>query len=145
MRLRIFWISMALIFLFAATACAKEAPEPTATATPEATATVIPTVTPEPTATPLPTATPDPLGAFFLDIEEPAGLEAIVESSTFTVVGRTRLDAVVSVNDTFAEVDIDGRFRVILTLEEPVNIIEVVASLSSGEELVEIIVIVVSP
>ena len=68
-----------------------------------------------------------------------------MESSTFTVVGRTRLDAVVSVNDTFAEVDIDGRFRVILTLEEPVNIIEVVASLSSGEELVEIIVIVVSP
>jgi hypothetical protein len=81
----------------------------------------------------------------FLDIESPATLEIIVAEATYVVVGRTRLDAVVSVNDTFAEVDEDGRFRISVSLEEGPNIIEVISTLSSGKEVVEIIVIIYSP
>jgi len=120
-------------------------PVPTATPVPIPTQTPVPTATPLPTATPIPTATPDPLGAMFLDIEEPASVEAIVAEAAFTVVGRTRLDAVVSVNDTFVEVNVDGRFRVTLQLEEGPNIIDVISRLSSGEEVVEILVIIYSP
>ena len=98
-----------------------------------------------PTATPVPTATPDPLGSMFLDIEEPASVEVIVAEGTFTVVGRTRLDSVVSVNDTFAEVNEDGRFRVTLQLEEGPNIIDVIAKDSTGKQVVEILVIIYSP
>ena len=81
----------------------------------------------------------------FLDIEAPATLEIIVAEATYVVIGRTRLDAVLSVNDTFAEVDEDGRFRVNVQLEEGPNIIDVISTLSSGEEVVEILVIIYSP
>ena len=106
-----------------------------------------PTATPTlaATATPTPTPTPEPIGEFFMYIEEPETAESIVAESFFTVVGRTRIDAVVSVNDIFAEVDSDGRFRVPMQLEEGPNIIEVIASLESGEELVEILVVIYSP
>ena len=110
---------------------------PTATPTPTATAT--------PTASPTPTATPEPTGDFFLYIEEPEFIESIVAESSITVVGRTRIDAVLSVNDVFAEVDEDGRFRVVVELEEGPNFIEVVVSLESGEELVEILTVIYSP
>ena len=112
-------------------------------ATPTATATSPPTATP--TVTPTPTATPDPTGEFFLNIEEPESIESIVAEASITIVGRTRIDAVVSVNDVFAEVDEDGRFRVPMELEEGPNIIEVVASVGTGLELVEILVVIYSP
>ena len=84
--------------------------EPTEAATPAPTAT--------PTITPTPTATPEPTGEFFLNIEEPESIESIVAEASITIVGRTRIDAAVSVNDIFAEVDEDGRFRVPMELEE---------------------------
>ncbi len=115
----------------------------TATPTATATATLTPAESPTPTATP--TATPEPTGEFFLYIEAPETTESIVAEASLTVVGRTRIDAVVSVGDVFAEVDEDGRFRVPVQLQEGPNIIEVVVSLESGEELVEILVVVYSP
>lgn len=99
-------------------------------------------------ATPTPTATALPLPSgdeFLLSIEEPFDIESIVDESSIEVVGRTRVDAVVSVGNDFAEIDEDGRFRVPVQLEEGPNIIEVVASLESGEELVEILVVIYSP
>ena len=117
--------------------------EATEIATPTATATPPPTATP--TVTPTPTATLEPTGEFFLTIEEPESIESIVAEASLTIVGRTRIDAMVSVNDIFAEVDEDGRFRVPMELEEGPNIIEVVASVGTGEELVEILVVIYSP
>ncbi len=99
----------------------------------------------QPKVRPTATATPDPTLEFFLHIEEPETVEAIVAESSITVVGRTRIDAAVSVGDTFAELDEEGRFRVPVQLEEGPNFIEVIASLESGEELVEILVIIYSP
>ena len=106
------------------------------TAGPTATVTAIPptpTAIP-PTETPEPTVTPDAVGAFFLDIIEPVDGDAIVTTPTFDVVGRTSVDALVSVNDTFADVAIDGTFTVTVALDEGPNDIEVVASTAAGEE-----------
>jgi hypothetical protein len=114
-----------------ATACGGEEPPPTPTATA--------------TPTPTPLATAEYAEGFFLHIEEPSNVESIIAESPITIVGRTRVDAVVSVGDVFAEVDEDGRFRVPVQLEEGPNIIEVVASVESGEELVEILVVIYSP
>ena len=80
-----------------------------------------------------------------MQIEEPESVESVVAESTITVTGRTRIDAAVSVRLEFADVDEEGRFSVLVLLEEGPNIIQVVASLGSGEELVEILVVVYSP
>ncbi len=107
---------------------------PTATAT----ATSIP---PTPTPAP-PAATADAVGAFFLDILEPVDGEAVVTTATFEVAGRTSIDALVSVNDTFIDVAVDGTFRATVTLEEGPNIIEVVASTAEGDESSIVLVII---
>ncbi len=124
-----------------------ETPDPTFTPTPAATATPTPTATasPTPTATATPTPTQEPTGEHFLAIEQPESVESIVATPSITVVGRTRVDAVVTVGDVFAEVDEIGRFQVPVQLEEGPNIIEVIASLESGEELVEVLVVIYSP
>ena len=107
-------------------------------------ATVVPpTSTPEPT--PTPTAIPDAFGAFFLHIAEPEDGEAIVTTSTFDVVGRTSVDALVSVNDLFPEVAVDGTFTSTVTLEEGPNIVEVVASTSAGDESSVVLLIIYEP
>ena len=59
---------------------------------------------------------------------------SFVSTDTVDVVGRTRVDAAVSVQDTFVEVDEDGRFELTVELVEGPNIIEVVASVGTGEE-----------
>ncbi|MBI4202683.1 MAG: DUF4382 domain-containing protein [Chloroflexi bacterium] len=112
-----------------------EEPGPDATVTPAVIA----------TETPTPTPTQDAASTFFLAIEQPESEESIVAVSSITVIGRRRLDAVVTVGDVFAEVDADGRFQAPVQLEEGVNIVEVVASIESGEELAEVLVIIYSP
>jgi hypothetical protein len=101
-------------------------------------------VTPAPTATPAPT--PDALSdVHFLEVSSPqpdpdAGL-VFVSEPTLVVLGRTRVDAAVTVSvinldiDLFVEVDEGGRFEATVQLEEGLNFIEVVASVASGEEL----------
>jgi|GEM_PF-825492 hypothetical protein len=130
--------------------------------TPEPTPTRVPPVTPPtpqlPTSVPAtatavppaatlvpPTATPDPVGAFFLHMVEPIDGEAFVTTSTFDVIGRTSVDALVTVNDTFADVAIDGTFTVTVDLEEGPNIVEVVASTAAGDEASEVLVIILEP
>ena len=116
----------------------------TATPTEVPTATAVPpTATPEPNATP--TAVPDATGAFFLHIAEPVDGEAIVTTNTFDVVGRTSVDALVSVNDLFPEVAVDGTFTVTVSLEEGPNIVEVVASTGAGDEASEVLLIIYEP
>ncbi len=103
------------------------------------------TAEPAETETPTATPTPDPLVEFYLIIESPESRETIVADQGLTVIGRTRIDAVVSVNDVFAEVDEDGRFWVPIVLEEGPNIIEVVVSVGTGEEQSEVLVVIYSP
>jgi len=139
-----------------------EAPPPTATALPETatpTATTAPAETATPAATitpteaptaappesPAPTPTQDPTGALFLAIESPADLVEIVTEDTVEITGRTRIDALVSVNDEIVDVDENGRFSATVALEEGDNVIEIVASIATGEEVGESLVIFYEP
>jgi hypothetical protein len=122
-----------------------EVPEPTET--PEPTST--PTPTPTPTIIPTPTATPDALAEeFFLYIvspqPEPDEEIIFVTEPTVTLVGRTRIDAAVTVDDTFMDLDDDGQFEITLELEESFRVIEVVAS-TSEEELSLVLTIAYEP
>ena len=76
---------------------------------------------------------------------EPQGLEVITGDSRIQLVGSTRIDAVVTVNDTVVEPDVDGLFALGVDLEEGPNIIEIVASISSGDQQDLVLVVVYSP
>ena len=73
-------------------------------------------------------------GALFLQLESPEGTEVVVTVPKLTVVGRTRVDAAVSVNDNLVEPDLEGRFRQVVDLEVGANVIEIVVSNASGEQ-----------
>ena len=166
-RLRAAGIALAVLGALTIAACSADEPTPTSapaptdtprptpTATPAATATatpVPPTATATPVPTPTPTATPVPTPTstpapedFVLHIIEPVAEETLTTNPTLLVSGRTRVDAVVSVNDTFVEPDINGLFSTELTLDDGPNIVEVVASISTGEQLSVVLVVIYEP
>ena len=122
--------------------------EPTVapTAAPTTVSTVVPPVSPTPAATPVPSPTLVATEAeFFLQLIDPQGEEVITEERTIDVVGRTRVDAVVTVNDSLIEPDSDGLFMSNVDLEEGPNIIEVIASVASGEQEELILVVIYVP
>jgi len=128
----------------AATATAEPSVEPTSEATP------IPTIAPtlEPTATPVPVPTPVPADAepeLTLELLEPEELEVITEVSRIELVGLTRVDAVVTINDTVVEPDGDGFFSLGVDLEEGPNLIEIIASVASGEQKDLVLVVIYIP
>ena len=100
---------------------------------------------PPPVATP--TSTPDPLdvGALFLEISSPPEAETVVLAPELTVAGRTRSDAAITINDLVVSPDLNGRFSADLTLEPGTNIIEVVVSVASGEQLDEVLAVIYTP
>ena len=133
--------------------CAGGDPTATSTSPPTATAPPVPSPTPTPAAdtAPPPTPTLTPTGAatltpddterLFLEIIEPED-ESVVSTEAVAVQGTTAADAVVSVNGAVVEVDAQGAFEAIVTLEEGPNLIEVVASdLTGAEESRDIVVI----
>ena len=131
--------------------------EPTAEPTPTPTIALTPippplppaaTGTPVPTATPLPEPTPSPEaieGPLFLQLIQPEATEIFIQESSINVVGRTRVDAVITVNDIVLEPDIDGRFETTVALEIGANIIEVVVSVLSGEQEDLVLVVIYLP
>lgn len=81
-----------------------------------------------------PGPTPDALSeVFFLEVLSPDHQTSFADGPSVAVSGRSRVDAVVSVNDTLAELDEDGAFEVVESLVEGPNLIEVVASVDGGE------------
>lgn len=71
---------------------------------------------------------------FPLEIIAPAILDLVVKESPINIRGRTRLDALVTVNDYVVEPDIEGYFQQAIDLAPGLNIIEVIASIASGEQ-----------
>jgi hypothetical protein len=103
------------------------------------------TPTPAPAmSTPAPTATPAP-DEFVLHIEEPVEAETITSSDVLTVRGRTRADAALTIGDAFVEPNIDGLFSVDVPLQEGPNVVEVVASIATGEELSQVLTVIYIP
>lgn len=60
-------------------------------------------------------------------------------------MGATNPDNVVSVGGEVVEVDEDGNFTVVVTLEEGPNVIEVIASNFDGEEVDTLITVIYFP
>ena len=69
----------------------------------------------------------------FLQIVEPED-ETIVNDPTVVVVGRTTPDAVVSVDEEVAQVNAEGEFAAVVTLDSGPNVIEVVTSDLTGTQ-----------
>lgn len=143
-----FLIFLGLLALTLAACGGGESPE--ATGEPPQ-ATLIPpnTASPDPAAAPTTesaTATPVATeGDLFLQLISPPELEVFTDTGTLTVAGRTRVDAVVTINDSVVEPDIDGEFSLDVPLEEGPNIIEIVASVDSGEQLDLVLVAIYLP
>jgi len=70
----------------------------------------------------------------FLEIINPSDEVAFVVTATFVITARTLLDAAVSVNDDLVDVNEKGILESVITLVEGPNLVEVVASVSGGEE-----------
>lgn len=126
-------------------------PTPSPTAAPTSVPAAPPlaaTDTPVPTVTPLlePTPSPEAIeGPLFLQLIQPEETEVFVQESSIKVVGRTRVDAVITVNDMVVEPNIDGQFESTVPLEIGANIIEVVVSVASGEQKDLVLVVIYTP
>lgn len=100
---------------------------------------------PAPTAPTSPPATPSTRPeVFFLEVREPQD-ESVVSVGDIRLSGATTPDAVVSVNGKIVEVDEEGNFVTMVTLEEGPNLIEVVASDFEGNEDSCILTIIYAP
>lgn len=71
---------------------------------------------------------------FFLEVLEPSEIDIVVRKSPITIKGHTRLDALVTVNDYVVEPDIQGHFQQAIDLAPGLNVIDIIASISSGEQ-----------
>ena len=80
-----------------------------------------------------------------MQLVEPSEFEVFTDAGSMTVAGRTRIDAMVTVNDTIVEPNIGGEFSLDMALEEGPNIIELVASVASGEQLDLVLVAIYVP
>jgi len=68
--------------------------------------------------------------------------ESVVNSAEVMVKGETNPDAVVTVNGTVADVDAEGKFSAVVSLEEGPNVIEVNASDFEGREASEVLSVI---
>ncbi len=82
---------------------------------------------------------------FFLNIASPEQSEVIVDTASIVISGETSVDAAVSIGDSFVEVSIYGTFETTIQLEDGINIIEVIASISGGEQFNQVITIIYAP
>ncbi len=82
--------------------------------------------------------------SLFLEILEPAD-ETVVTDSTLVVVGRTTPDAVVSVAEQTVDVNAEGDFVALVTLDLGPNVIEVAASDLSGTQETSLLAVIYLP
>ena len=113
-------------------------------AAPSATAVIVSSSTASATEVPSPTAVATE-GELSLQLVAPTETEVFTDVGSMSVAGRTRVDAIVTINDTIVEPNIDGHFSLDMPLEESPNIIEVVASVASGEQMDLVLVAVYVP
>lgn len=88
--------------------------------------------------------TPTPSSSFTMTIETPHDGETI-RFAPVQVIGQTSPGAVVSANDTVGIANAEGRFSLAVPLQEGPNVLEVVASNSSGEQVYAILTVLYQP
>jgi len=81
----------------------------------------------------------------FLHLVSPISTEVVVNQSSIEVIGRTRVDALVTVRDYAIEPDIEGWFRQEIQLDPGANIIEVIVSVANGEEKSQVLAVIYVP
>ena len=81
----------------------------------------------------------------FLQITDPVEVELVSSEPLITIVGKTRADAVVTLNDLLVEPDALGEFQAELKLLEGPNVIEILASVGSGKYVSEILTVIYLP
>jgi hypothetical protein len=89
-------------------------------------------------------STPTPSSLFVVTIETPREGE-MMHSTPAQVVGQTAPNAVVSVNDTVGIAGPDGRFTLAVPLEVGPNVLEIIASKPTGEQVFAILTILYQP
>jgi hypothetical protein len=101
-------------------------------------------IIPQPAPTLAVADTPTPSSAFTLTVETPHDGETL-HVSPVSVIGQTAPGAVVSVNDVVTIANPQGRFNVSVPLQEGPNVLEVIASNASGEEVYIILTVLYQP
>lgn len=88
--------------------------------------------------------TPTPASDFPLAVETPLDGETL-RASPWLVIGRTQPGALVSVNDVVGFANEEGRFALAIALQEGVNVLEILASNTAGEQVFRILTVVYQP
>jgi hypothetical protein len=88
--------------------------------------------------------TPTPASVFPLTIETPRDGETL-HASPWLVIGQTQSNALVSINDVVGFANAEGRFGLSVALQEGVNVLEVIASNTAGEQVFVILTVVYQP
>jgi len=95
-------------------------------------------------STPTSAGISEPTGSFFFQVLSPLD-DAIVNTPQVDVIGSALTGAVISVNDEILIVGADQQFRTTVTLEEGLNLIEVIASDESGNEASVLLTVTYEP
>jgi hypothetical protein len=88
--------------------------------------------------------TPTPSSLFVITVDSPREGET-VRATPLTVRGQTTPGAVVSANDAVAIADAQGRFALTVPLDPGPNVLEIIASKTSGEQVFAILTILYQP
>ncbi len=88
--------------------------------------------------------TPTPSSLFIITIDAPREGET-VRATPLTVSGQTAPNAVVSANDAVAIADAQGRFTLTVPLDLGPNVLEIIASKTSGEQVFAILTVLYQP
>ena len=81
----------------------------------------------------------------FLQITAPVEVELVSAEPLITIEGKTRADAVVTLNDLLVEPNALGGFEAEVTLLEGPNVIEILASVGSGKYVSKILTVIYLP
>lgn len=88
--------------------------------------------------------TPTPSALFVITVDSPREGET-VRATPLTVRGQTAPDAVVSANDAVAIADAQGRFSLTVPLDPGPNVLEIIASKTTGEQVFAILTVLYQP
>ena len=136
-KFRIYLVLLGLIFLIGcqADSCSSSTEEPTSSPALQPAAAERPEIkAPEIVDT-------DPLT---LTLISPSSLSLVVEESSLEIEGKTRMDALLTVGHEVVEPGLDGKFSYTIALQPGHNLIEILASSSTGEQKSLILAVIYS-
>jgi hypothetical protein len=81
----------------------------------------------------------------FLTLDTPSSLKLVVEEPSLAIQGSIRQDALLTVGNDIVEPNLEGRFNHTVRLKPGHNLVEILASTSSGEKNSLILAVIYSP